>query len=98
MPTNAPSTPTGAATAGPGTVDKSAEESGKDGGKEMPPGIEVESKDKAEKGGWSLWWGEGGGSGKSGKAKQGDKVPEAVYLDDLKDNEQMMKKFIGSHM
>ena len=98
MPTNAPSTPTGVATAGPGTVDKSAEESGKDGGKEMPPGIEVESKDKAEKGGWSLWWGGGGGSGKSGKAKQGDKVPEAVYLDDLKDNEQMMKKFIGSHM
>ena len=50
--------------------------------------------EKAESGtgsGWSLWW---GGS----KTPSKNNPENAVYLDDLKDNEQMMKKFIGSHL
>ena len=39
----------------------------------------------------ALWW---GGS----KTPSKNNPENAVYLDDLKDNEQMMKKFIGSHL
>ena len=93
MPTNAPPTPSG----GPAASNNVSSASTFGGETEKKEAVaeatvkEVDEGGKEAKGGWWPW-----GSGK-GKNKA-DKVPETVYLDDLKGDEEMMKKFIGSHM
>ena len=90
MPTNAPPTPSGGPASGNVSSSSTFGETEK---KEAVAEATVKEVDegKEAKGGWWPW-----GSGK-GKNKA-DKVPETVYLDDLKGDEEMMKKFIGSHM
>ena len=112
MPTNSPPTPTASnnkkmlaglpadCSVDPGSLDPvgGTLEKAVAGGKDSVAKDDAKSGSKS--GGW-FWFG-GGGAKDNNNSKENtkdeSKVPEAVYLDDLKDNEQLMKKFIGAPM